>query len=74
SELSIVFSLASKRYTLKATAQWPAGAVSCVKENDAPPAAAGVLEKAGSIAAAHAALPRPEGAGRHVGQKRWGTS
>ncbi|APO72418.1 bifunctional 3-hydroxyacyl-CoA dehydrogenase/thioesterase protein (plasmid) [Rhizobium gallicum] len=38
------------------------------------PAAAGVLEKAGSIAAAHAALPRPEGAGRHVGQKRWGSS
>ncbi|MBB4276107.1 carnitine 3-dehydrogenase [Rhizobium mongolense] len=37
-------------------------------------AAAGVLEKAGAIAAAHAALPRPEGAGRHVGQKRWSSS
>ncbi|MEX2692792.1 carnitine 3-dehydrogenase [Rhizobium mongolense] len=38
------------------------------------PAAAGVLEKAGAIAAAHAALPPPEGAGRHVGQKRWSSS
>jgi carnitine 3-dehydrogenase len=36
----------------------------------ATPAPAAVLDKANAIAAAHSKLPPPEGAGRHVGQKR----
>jgi carnitine 3-dehydrogenase len=34
------------------------------------PAAPEVLARLQPIAAAHAALPRPAGAGRHIGQRR----
>jgi carnitine 3-dehydrogenase len=40
------------------------------KAGRATPAPAEVLAKVNAIAAEHAKLPTPEGAGRHVGQKR----
>ncbi|MBX4935494.1 carnitine 3-dehydrogenase [Rhizobium bangladeshense] len=40
------------------------------KAGKAVPAPAAVLDKVKTIAAAHSGLPLPEGAGRHVGQRR----
>ncbi|MFN6979105.1 MAG: thioesterase family protein, partial [Gemmobacter sp.] len=41
-----------------------------MKAGRACPAPRRILDRLEPIAAAHAALPRPEGAGRHVGQRR----
>ena len=41
-----------------------------VNTKRAGPAEPKILEKVREIAAAHAALPRPDGAGRFVGQKK----
>jgi carnitine 3-dehydrogenase len=45
-----------------------------MKAGRACPAAPDVLAKLGPIAAAHAALPRPDGAGRAIGQRPKGTA
>ena len=42
------------------------------KAGKAVPAPPEILAKAKSIAEAHASLPAPDGAGRHVGQKKQG--